>query len=145
MLGHDGLSGDAPAAISLPQQLQYELNRFVGSPTSDIRPFAVPLPVTGTIDAATADRAIGVLATRAVVDGDDDLSRKLTAEGYLNPVGYVTKYLSSTVNIVQNFANFNGLPKSTYGGAVGGGFLGLSTTELIVGGVVIYLLFLRKK
>jgi hypothetical protein len=152
MLGHDGLSGDAPV-ITPTMQLQYELNRYtaqngakVGSSGVDMAMFDAPLPVSGILDITWAQRAVQVLQSRAFYDGDTELEQRLFTDGHLNPLGYVTANLGTSLQIIKNYADTNGVPAaSTPGSGVLDQFGSLSPTVLIIGGIAIYYLFLGKK
>lgn len=116
-------------AATLQQQvanLQAQINRFNAG-----------LPVTGTLDLATANAAMILLVQRYTGAYINDPRNIATRDLYLdasknvgNPLPWVQAHLAETVNTIRDFADFSGKPP------VGGSApFPVSVTALVILGV----------
>lgn len=145
----------APSGVDPALYLRAQLNRYTtaGGASLEQSPIAPDaLPLTTTIDAATASRALFVLGRRA---GDaaqtfsDPATKALMltyATAWSNPVGYVTANLPAVIDVVRLYADKKGLPAAKGVPTIIGGVAVTPDKLLVVGGVVAaYYLFVKRR
>lgn len=129
----------APAGTDPALYLRAQLNRYTiagGASTAQSPIAADALPLTNTIDATAASRALFVLGRRA---GDANQTYKDAATAALmttyagawrNPIGYVSSNLPAVIDVVRLYGDKLGLPAAKGVPSMIGGFT--MTTEKLV-------------
>lgn len=148
-----GVTG-APKGTNPALYLRAQLNRFTaagGAPYA-FQYASTPLPLTNTLDADVASRALWVLNMRAgyaAVLAPDPATTELLktyANAWKNPLAYVTDNLAAVTDVVRLFADAQkipaatGVPKIVRIPVIGD----VSETTLLVGGGLLALLFFSR-
>jgi hypothetical protein len=98
--------------------LQAQINRFIDPPGPPIR-------VTGTLDAATAGHAAGLMWNRTLQGflgnrADTEARRQFleaSKTAIANPVAYVEAHLETIVAVLRDFGDFQGKPPAKVQGS----------------------------
>ncbi len=149
----------APSGVDPALYLRAQLNRYTiagGASTAQSPIAADALPLTTTIDATTAARALFVLGRRA---GDARMTYAFTKDpaidallatysaAWKDPVGYVTANLPAVIDVVRLYADKIGLPAAKGVPTIIGGFELTPQRVALLGGAAIaaYYLFGKRR
>lgn len=144
----------APIGTDPALYLRAHLNRYTaaqGAPLQ-LQVATAPLPLTTSIDDATANRAVWVLEWRAAAANKnfgDLASKTLVAtigNAWVNPVRYVTTNLPAVIDVVRLYGDANGLAPAKGVPQVSSGGMSTEKIAIVAGGALaIYFLFVKKR
>ena len=147
----------APSGTDPALYLRAQLNRYTiagGAPATNFQIAPDALPLTTTIDAATASRALFVLGRRAGAaykqfpqDAATKALLSTYATAWANPIGYVTTNLMAVIDVVRLFADLLGLPPAKGVPQMVGGFAMTTERMVLVGAAAFaaYHLFVKRR
>lgn len=144
----------APFGVDPALYLRAHLNRYTaaGGAPPQLQADTTLLPLTTTIDADTASRALWVLFKRAAAANQNfgDLASKTLlatiGNAWVNPVGYVTTNLPAVIDVVRLYGDANGLAPAKGVPQMSSGAIGIEKVALIGGAAIAaYFLFIKKR